>query len=129
MIINAESNGDNGHYVLANLNSYESDETFDLIHSMEVMYYLEDPAETIKKISESWLKPGGRLIVGIDHYYENKASHSWQEKVGTPMLMLKEKEWLNIFKDSGLNEVEYWSSNDSDNWAGTFVLTGKKKLN
>ena len=129
MIINAESNGDNGHYVLANLNSYESEETFDLIHSMEVMYYLEDPAEIIKKICESWLKPGGRLIVGIDHYYENKASHSWQEKVGTPMLMLKEKEWLNIFKDTGLNDVEYWRSNESDNWAGTLVLTGKKKLN
>ena len=129
MIINAESNGGSGHYVLANLNSYESEETFDLIHSMEVMYYLEDPAETIKKISESWLKPDGRLIVGIDHYYENKASHSWQEKVGTPMLMLKEKEWLNIFKDAGLNDVEYWRSNESDNWAGTLVLTGKKKLN
>ena len=97
MIINAESNGGNGHYVLANLNSYESKETFDLIHSMEVMYYLENPAETIKKISESWLKPGGRLIVGIDHYHENKASHSWQEKVGTPMLMLKENEDLLKF--------------------------------
>ena len=129
MIINAESHEGNGHYVLANLNSYESEETFDLIHSMEVMYYLENPAEIIKKISESWLKPGGRLIVGIDHYYENKASHSWQEKVGTPMLMLKEKEWLNIFKDTGLIDVEYWRSNESDNWAGTLVLTGKKKLN
>ena len=127
MIIKAESNGGNGHYVLANLNSYESEETFDLIHSMEVLYYLENPAETINKISESWLKLDGRLIVGIDHYYENKASHSWQEKVGTSMLMLKEKEWLNIFKDSGLSDVEYWRSNDSDNWAGTLVLTGKKK--
>ena len=67
------------------------------------------------------------MIVGIDHYYENKASHSWQEKVGTPMLMFKEKEWLNFFREAGLNDVEYWRSNDSDNWAGTLVLTGKKK--
>ena len=126
MIKNAESNGGNGHYVLANLNSFEFEETFDLIHSMEVLYYLENPAEIINKISEGWLKPGGRLIVGIDHYFENRASHSWQDKVGTPMLMLKEKEWLNIFKDAGLNHVEYWRSNDSDNWAGTLVLTGKK---
>ena len=42
------------------------------------------------------------------------------------MLMLKEKEWLNIFEDSGLNKIDYWRSNDSDNWAGTLVLTGKK---
>ena len=127
MIKNAESNGGNGHYVLANLNSFEFKETFDLIHSMEVLYYLENPAEIINKISEGWLKPGGRLIVGIDHYFENKASHSWQDKVGTPMLMLKEKEWLNIFKDSELNDVECWRSNESDNWDGTLVLTGKKK--
>ena len=127
MIKNAESNGGNGHYVLANLNSFEFEETFDLIHSMEVLYYLENPAEIINKISEGWLKPGGRLIVGIDHYFENKASHSWQDKVGTPMLMLKEKEWLNIFKDSELNNVECWRSNESDNWDGTLVLTGKKK--
>ena len=127
MITNAESNGGNGHYVLANLNSYESEETFDLIHSMEVLYYLENPAETINKISQSWLEPGGRLIVGIDHYYENKASHSWQDKVGTPMLMLKEKEWLHIFKGSGLSNVELWRSNASDDWAGTLVLTGTKK--
>jgi trans-aconitate methyltransferase len=127
MIINAESNGGNGHYVLANLNSYESEEKFDLIHSMEVLYYLENPAETIYKINKSWLKPGGRLIVGIDHYYENKTSHSWQDKVGTPMLMLKEKEWLNIFKDSGLSAVDCWRSNGSNDWAGTLVLTGIKK--
>ena len=127
MITNAELNGGDGHYVLANLNSYESHETFNLIHSMEVLYYLENPAETIYKINESWLKPEGRLIVGIDHYYENRASHSWQKKVGTPMLMLKEKDWLSIFEDSGLNEVECWRSNDSDSWAGTLVLTGTKK--
>ena len=126
MIINAESNGDNGHYVLANLNSYESEETFDLIHSMEVMYYLENPAEIIKKISESWLKLGGRLIVGIDHYYENKASHSWQEKVGTRMHMLKESEWIKIFKASGLSQVESWRSNKGKDWAGTLVISGIK---
>jgi len=126
MINNAELYEGNGHYVLANLNSYESKEMFDLVHSMEVLYYLENPAEIINKISQSWLKPGGRLIVGIDHYYENKASHSWQDKVGTPMLMLKEKEWLHIFKDSGLSNVDLWRSNGSDDWAGTLVLTGTK---
>jgi len=127
MIAKAKSFGGDGEYILANLNSYESAEAFDLIHSMEVLYYLEAPAENIKKIYENWLNPGGRLIVGIDHYYENQASHSWQEKVGTQMLMLKEDEWLQIFKDSGLSEVQCWRSNVSDSWSGTLVLTGKKE--
>jgi len=53
---------------------------FDLIHSMEVLYYLEDPASILKKISNSWLAKEGRLIAGIDLYYENRDSHSWEEK-------------------------------------------------
>ena len=43
------------------------------------------------------------------------------------MLMLKEKEWLNIFKGSGLSNVDLWRSNGSDDWAGTLVLTGTKQ--
>ena len=42
------------------------------------------------------------------------------------MLMLKEEEWIKIFKAAGLNEVESWRSNQSKDWAGTLVLTGKK---
>jgi hypothetical protein len=66
------------------------------------------------------------LIIGIDHYYENIDSHSWQEKLGTKMLMLKEVDWIQIFKIAGLNEVESWRSNKDENWAGTLVITGKK---
>tara|TARA_B110000240_G_scaffold172835_1_gene198184 strand:- start:295 stop:579 length:285 start_codon:yes stop_codon:yes gene_type:complete len=94
---------------------------------MEVLYYLENPSEVIRKISNSWLNKNGRLIVGIDHYYENTSSHSWQEKVGTRMLMLREMEWIQFFEDAGLSEVESWHSNKHTDWAGTLVLTGKKK--
>jgi hypothetical protein len=93
---------------------------------MEVLYYLKDPSIIVQKISESWLNEGGRFIAGIDLYYENTDSHSWQEKVGTPMLMLKESEWVKIFKMAGLREVESWRSNVNGEWPGTLVLTGKK---
>ena len=49
-----------------------SPEKFDVIHSMEVLYYLEDPALTVKKITDSWLHNEGRLIAGVDLYYENQ---------------------------------------------------------
>ena len=126
MIANAESRGGNAKYILADINSFDSDDQYDVIHSMEVLYYLDDPFETVKKISHSWLSHNGRLIVGVDHYYENADSHSWQEKVGTRMLMLKESEWLNIFEMAGLNEVQSWRSSKDKDWAGTLVLTGKK---
>ena len=125
MIAKAKSR-EGGEYILADINSFNSDEKYDLIHSMEVLYYLKDPSIIVQKISESWLNEGGRFIAGIDLYYENTDSHSWQEKVGTPMLMLKESEWVKIFKMAGLREVESWRSNVNGEWPGTLVLTGKK---
>ena len=126
MIVNAESNGGDGEYILADIDSYNSFEKFDAIHSMEVLYYLKNPKDIVKKITDSWLNAGGRLIAGIDLYHENTESHSWEEKVGTRMLMLKEAEWLQMFKDAGLSKVKSWRSNKSSDWAGTLVLTGIK---
>ena len=126
MIINAKKIEGQVEYIHADINSYIPNRKFDLIHSMEVLYYLEDPAEKVKSFTNNWLEDQGRLIIGIDHYYENLDSHSWEEKVGTPMLMLKEAEWLDIFFASGLNDVKSWRSNPSKDWSGTLVLTGKK---
>ena len=126
MIINAKKIAGQVEYIHADINSYIPNRKFDLIHSMEVLYYLEDPAEKVKSFTNNWLEDQGRLIIGIDHYYENLDSHSWEEKVGTPMLMLKEAEWLDIFFESGLNDVKSWRSNPSKDWSGTLVLTGKK---
>ena len=126
MIINAKKIAGQVEYIHADINSYIPNRKFDLIHSMEVLYYLEDPVKKVKSFTNDWLEDQGRLIIGIDHYYENLDSHSWEEKVGTPMLMLKEAEWLDIFFASGLNDIKSWRSNPSKDWSGTLVLTGKK---
>ena len=122
MIINAKKIGGQVNYILADINSYVPPMKFDLIHSMEVLYYLDDPASKVKSLCDHWLEEQGRLIIGIDHYYENLDSHSWEEKVGTPMLMLKEAEWLNIFNESGLGDIKSWRSNQSKDWGGTLIL-------
>ena len=127
MIESAMTYGDEVEYILADIHGFLPSEKFDLVHSMEVIYYLRNPEKVIKSINASWLKKGGRFIVGIDHYYENESSHSWEKKVGTPMMMLKESEWLDIFARSGLVEVQSWRANKSEDWAGTLVLTGKKE--
>ena len=126
MIEKAGEDTSKSEFLLENIDTYISPDKFDLIHSMEVLYYLENPALTVKKIADSWLNEGGRLIAGVDLYYENQESHSWEEKVGTKMMMLKEAEWMEIFSSAGLQEVESWRSNQSQDWAGTLVLTGKK---
>ena len=126
MIANATERGVNVEYILSNIDEHESTQKYDLIHSMEVLYYLENPAAILKKIANSWLNDGGRLIVGIDLYHENSDSHSWEDKVGTRMLMFKETEWVNFFRQAGFNDVTSWRANQSKGWAGTLVLTGKK---
>ena len=126
MIANAESKGGDVEYILADINTFKPLQKYDLIHSMEVLYYLEDPEEVVKNISETWLNKEGRLIVGLDHYFENTASHSWQEQVGTRMLMHKTEEWVNAFKVTELNDIQSWYSNKNQDWPGTLVITGKK---
>ena len=126
MIEKASEDTSKSEFLLENIDTYSSPDKFDLIHSMEVLYYLENPALTVKKIADSWLNEGGRLIAGVDLYYENQESHSWEDRVGTKMMMLNEAEWMEIFSSAGLQEVESWRSNQSQDWAGTLVLTGKK---
>lgn len=126
MIENARKSGDRSEYLHENIDIYNSPDKFDLIHSMEVLYYLKDPFLTVKKIADSWLHEEGRLIVGVDLYHENKESHSWEAKVGTKMTMLKESQWVEMFQSAGLNEVKSWRSNQTPDWAGTLVVTGKK---
>ena len=124
MIINARSRGLGEHYVHADLATYDPKETFDLIHSMEFVYYLADPEELIYRIVNSWLNEGGRLIFGLDFYFENTESHTWPKKLNIPMFMLKETEWINLFKATGLKEVTSWRANETTDWAGTLVITG-----
>ena len=126
MIKAAISRGGDEEYFTADINTFHSLKKYDLVHSMEVLYYLENPTDVINNIAKSWLNDGGRFIAGIDLYYENIDSHSWQEKVGTPMLMLKESEWIDIFKMSGLQNITSWRANQNKDWPGTLVLTGTK---
>ncbi len=124
MLKNAKSRDKESEYILADINSYKPTKKFDLIHSMEVLYYLDNPKQIIQEILNSWLNVGGRLIVGIDHYFENSQSHSWENKVGTRMLMISEADWVNFFKSAGFQDVKFWRSNQDKDWAGTLVITG-----
>ena len=52
-MINAEKEGGDTEYILADINTYNSGNKYDFIHSMEVLYYLDKPFDTIKKIVDS----------------------------------------------------------------------------
>ena len=126
MIKNAKKKDPVSEYILTDINSYQPKKKFDLIHSMEVLYYLSDPKRIIKNIYNSWMQINGRLIIGIDLYFENQESHTWEDRVGTEMKMFKESEWISFFELAGFKEIKSWRSNKYADWAGTLVVTGKK---
>ena len=79
-------------------------QSFDLIFSMEVLYYLqEDEVKSLlSQIANNLLKDDGVFIFGIDHYYENTDCHGWAELNNTPMLLWTEERWQQEVTDAGL---------------------------
>ena len=123
MITNAKAFNDNCIYLVGDLEEIELKQKFDVIHSMEVLYYIDEPVDLLEKIAKFWLAENGRLIVGIDRYFENQESHSWDTDVGTKMHLKSEYEWVEMFKAAGFKQVSSWRANVNDSWAGTLVIS------
>ena len=70
MIKKAKKLDRKGMYILSDLLDFIPEEKVDLVFSMEVFYYLNNPSELVNSIEKYWLKSGGRLIIGLDYYKE-----------------------------------------------------------
>ena len=116
-----------GYYICADLMSWIPKKKVDIVHSMEVFYYLENPEKMIQQIFDSWLKKKGRLILGVDFYFENKVSHNWSESCGiSNMKLFSEKEWISFFNTAGFHSIKSWKIGKLKNWSGTLVISGIK---
>ena len=113
-----------GNYICSDLMEWKPKEKVDYVHSMEVLYYFENPSKLLKHIYDFWLKKDGTLIVGIDFYKENIISHSWPESLNTTMTLLSKKEWSKCFTQSGFSNVELSQINSSNDFEGTLVIKG-----
>jgi trans-aconitate methyltransferase len=114
-------------YYRDDLTTWSPSKTYDVIHSMEVFYYLEKAEELLAKINDKWLAPKGRLVMGIDFYEENTVSHNWPEKCGINLMRLfSEKEWIQMFKNAGFEKVSASRLDAKEGWAGTLCIVGQK---
>jgi trans-aconitate methyltransferase len=125
MIVKAKAKG-SGDFHLANLPSWKPLDKFDLIHSMEFLYYLQDPLEMLKIFFEEWLMPGGILVAGIDHYRENKDSLDWPDALNVKMATFSESEWKRGMLNAGFIDVEMHRAGVKEGFVGTLVMLGKK---
>ena len=126
MIKRARSINEGPAFFHSNLNRWTPSQKFDIIYSMEVMYYLNDPKEFIKKCYKKWLNPNGLFIAGIDHYKENKPSLSWSKDLNVLMQTKSSNDWKNILIHNNFSKCRIKQVNQKDDWSGTLIFWGRK---
>ncbi len=127
MIEKAHSIDGQGEYHLAMLPDWKPEQSFDLIHSMEFLYYLYDPQSMLKVFHDEWLNSDGMLVAGVDHYLENEDSLSWPDALDVHMTTLSIEQWQTAMLDAGFVDVEVHQVGQKENFIGTLVLLGRKK--
>jgi len=115
-----------GEYICSDILDWFPNETVDFVHGMEVIYYFNRPEKLIDHITENWIKPGGKIIMGLDYYMENQNSHSWPNDLNTQMKLLNIDGWLKLFKSCKLDFVDTFQTNSNENFPGTLVIHGTK---
>ncbi|MBI31520.1 MAG: nodulation protein S NodS [Euryarchaeota archaeon] len=126
MVLRALEKDPEGMYFHANLSKWSPPEMVDLVHSMEVLYYLDDIPDFLNRVREEWLVSGGVLAFGVDHYAENKDSLDWSEKVGVRMATHSEQEWASMVQQAGFEILKCFRAAANDNWAGTLSFIARK---
>ena len=127
MIRKARERGD-GEFHHARLPGWAPSRRFDLVHSMEFLYYLTDPLAMLAEIQENWMEPGGILVAGVDHYLENEDSLDWPVGLNVHMTTLSQEEWRQGMTDAGFIDVETSRVGLKDGFVGTLALFGRKPV-
>ena len=126
MIKKAISLDKNSEYYNLDIEKMSYRKTFDVVFSMEVFYYFKNPLKVLKYINNYIIKPGGCMLVGIDHYFENTPSLSWSDDLNLNLQTYKIEEWKALFKDSGFKNVKSFQFGKKDSWEGTLVIYCEK---
>ena len=125
MITKATSKDSNHKYSLGLLPDWSPGRRFDLVHTMEFLYYLDDPAGMISIIHDEWLEENGILVAGVDHYLEHEESLTWPEHVGVHMTTLSIDAWKSAMVNAGFKDVEIHQVAGKENFPGTLVMMGR----
>ena len=126
MIKKAQAKIHGPSFFQTNLNEWTPNQQFDIIYSMEVIYYLKDPQNFIQQCYKKWLKPNGLFVAGIDHYQENKSSLSWPEDLNVSMKTKTAKEWKNLLIQNNFINCNATQVNQKEEWSGTLIFWGRK---
>ena len=126
MIENAKNIDPSGNYIVRDINNWTPNNKINLVISMEVFYYLDDPKNMLLKIYNQFLDSPGMIVIGIDHYKENIPSLKWPSQLNLDLRTLSENNWKVLLTEAGFNRVESETTPSNRDWNGTLILTGFK---
>ena len=87
-------------YTCTNLESWNYRGKFDVIFSMESLYYSVPMAPTLAKVFKI-LKTGGFFYCGTDFYSDNHLTKRWKKLMKVPMDLRSKTEWKKMFNEAG----------------------------
>ena len=126
MIKKAEQKDPKGVYFNDNIENWNPNQKYDIVFSMETLYYFNAPETIINKIFEKVLNDNGTFIMGIDHYAENPDSLNWGTQFNLNITTLSINDWKLLFKNAGFNNIVYKQVEQKDSWNGTLIIHGTK---
>ena len=117
-------------YFVTELELWKTKEKFDLIFSMESLYYsvpMEPALETVFKL----LKKGGIFYCGTDFYSDNTFTTRWVKDMDIHMDLRSEKEWKKMFRKIGFttSSKHVTDPKNKSKWKrefGTLFIIGRK---
>ena len=115
-----------GTFIKTNIEEFKFKNKFDIIFSMETFYYLDKIDIFIKNIYNNGLKKNGAIIIGIDHYKENKSTLNWDKEHNLKMKTLSIKEWYNKFSKYNFSKLKTYQYGAKKNWEGTLIICAQK---
>ena len=126
MILKAKSCDSKGVYFQSNIEFWNTKNKFNIIFSMETFYYLKNIDNVLNKINSNFLENNGFLIIGVDHYYENKPSLTWEDDIGIQTHTLSIKQWIEKFEKANFKNISFTQVGNKKDWSGTLIISGFK---
>ena len=118
----------NSEYFQYDIEKMDYKHPFDIVFSMEVFYYFKDPVKVLKYVHDHLLKPGGCIVMGVDHYKENKSSLSWNKDLDLTLKTFSIEQWQNNYKHVGFKNIKTYQFGAKENWTGTLVVYCEKSI-
>jgi ubiquinone/menaquinone biosynthesis C-methylase UbiE len=121
---------ENESYFITDLESWKYTGKFDIVFSMESLYYSVPMEIALKKVYRL-LKKQGIFYCGTDFYKDNILTTRWTKDMAVPMDLRSEKEWKKMFKKIGFTTraKHVLDTKNKLKWKrefGTLFVIGKK---